>query len=281
MAEASSLSPPTLRRLEVAAALKRHREALELTTAEVLDATGFSASKLSRIETGNRRVQIPDLVRLCELYGLDNDEQERLTKLVGEARRTTRKPVVDNPDYTDLELAASAIDDYKTTIITGLLQTPDYTVALFRRFQPNIPNDLMEKVINDRRRRQEDIFRRPHPPRLNFVMDEAAIRRVVGGRSTMRGQLEHLARLSSEGPLTLQVIPFSVGAHPGMDGLFTIMSFDEAIRDRVYVDGLLPSTFLVAMEDLQRYRSLFGQLQELSLNPEESERLIGSVARAL
>ncbi|MFI5954644.1 helix-turn-helix domain-containing protein [Cryptosporangium sp. NPDC051539] len=282
MTKASDVLSPALRRLEVAAALKRHREASELTTSQVLAATGFSASKLSRIETGNRPVQVDDLTRLCELYDLDAAERARLGKLADEARRrTTRKTIVDNRDFAELERAASAIEDYKSSVVTGLLQTPDYTRSLFRRLQPDIPGDLLEKVVAARLDRQERIFGRSNPPRLHFILDEAVLRRTVGGASLMRAQLKHLAELTFDENFIVQVIPFSAGAHPAVDSLFTILSFDEAIRDRVYIDGLAPPVFLVDMSSLRTYRAVFSQIRELSLDQASSRELIASAARDL
>lgn len=286
MTEAPGARPPALRRLEVGAALRRHRKTAQLTTAEVIQRLGISASKLSRIETGNRSVQVADLYRLCELYGVDADERTRLMRFADESRQSSAWKNLDsldfvNVEYLELEGAASAVDDYKSSTVTALLQTPDYTRALIRAFAPNTPADMVEEQVSARLRRQTDIFQRPAPPRLSFVLDEAVLRRTVGGLTTMRAQLHRIADLADHDSTTIQVIPFEAGAHLGMDSLFTILSFQEAVRDRVYVDGLLEPTYLETMKEIQRYRATFSSLRDLALDPEVTRQLVLTTAKSL
>ncbi|MFG1924210.1 helix-turn-helix domain-containing protein [Cryptosporangium sp. NPDC048952] len=279
MSEGLSSDSPALRRLELAAALRKHRRSARLTTLEVTEQLGFSASKLSRIETGNRSVQPSDLDRMCLLYGVPDDERQRLSLLVDESRRSSSWRHIeafdfDQVEFAELEQAASAIDDYKTSIITSLLQTPAYTWAFLRVLKPQQPSDLIAELVEGRILRQKAIFERPDPPRLHFIVDEAAIRRRVGDGATMRTQLEHLAAQAANRRLTLQVIPFAAGAHPAMDSVFTILSFAHSVRDRVYVDDLQGNTYLTTPRDLERYRVTFARLREIALNTNDSRSLL-------
>lgn len=275
-------SAPALRRLEVAAALRQHRKAARVTTAEVTQRLGFSYSKLSRLETGDRRIRPEDLERLCDLYGIDPDERQRLVTLADESRQASQWQELDTferetVEFAQLEGAAYRIDDYKTSIITGLLQTPAYTRALFERLNSHIPSDALDARVAARRVRIDAMFNRVPLPTLNFVFDEATVRRVVGDRSVMREQVQHLIDLSARPEISIRMLPFSAGAHVGMDSLFAILSFHEQVRDRVYVDGFAPPRYLTDVNELKRYRTAFVQLGEQALDRSDSQAFLHAV----
>ncbi|GAA3385434.1 helix-turn-helix domain-containing protein [Cryptosporangium minutisporangium] len=286
MTDASSGGSPALRRLEVAAALRRHRKAARLSTAEVLARVGFSASKLSRIETGNRTVQVSDLEVLCGLYGVDGHEQQRLTQLVDESRqpsvwteRETTNPA--QAEYLELEEAASAIDDYKSSMVTALLQTSAYMRAFFRALSPHLPISEIEQQVSDRNYRQQKIMGRTEKEPLRFILDEAALWRQVGGPQVLRAQLAHLADLTWSPAVSIFVIPFNRGAHIGVNSLFTILTFEESVRDRVYVDGLRGPEYLAEAKDVERYRGHFEDLLGKALDRTSSRDLILDIKKRL
>ncbi|GAA0259602.1 helix-turn-helix transcriptional regulator [Cryptosporangium japonicum] len=287
MTDAESSSSPTLRRLAVAAALRRHRRSSGFTTAEVLDRLDFSASKLSRIETGTRPIQLKDLEQLCTLYRIDDDERAELVRWAAESRQSsTYRHVAGSSvpwvEFAELEQAARRIDDYKTSTITALLQTADYTRALVRTFRPNAPGDWIEEQVHIRQMRREQVVdSEASGAELTFVVDEASLRRVVGGTNTMRTQLAYLAALSEQDRVRFHAIPFNSGAHPGMDSLFTILSFGDAVRDRVYVDSLAGSTFFSSVADLERFRDSFTRILNVALDPAGTIDLIRDIHRSL
>lgn len=263
---------PALLRLEAAAALRRHRKAARLTTAAVKNALGFSYSKLSRIETGNRSIQLKDLEALCDLYGIAQDERQRLIALVEGSRETSQWQELDTferetAEYAELEQVAYRIDEYKTSTVTSTLQTPAYARAFYRAMNPHLTDDALESRLETREFRRSALLARHPLPVLNFVLDEAALRRLVGGVSVMQEQVTRLIELAEIPRVTIQVLPFAAGAHRGMDSLFTILSFREAVRDRVYVDGLAPAQYLVDEKELERYREAFDFLTRQALSP--------------
>ncbi|TQS40163.1 helix-turn-helix domain-containing protein [Cryptosporangium phraense] len=276
---------PALRRRELAHALRQLREDTGLRATEVTSQLGFSPSKLSRIETGNRPIGLDDLQRLCRLYQVDEAEYQRLAELAIASRQESRWRKLGEMDpvtveFADLEDAATSIKDYKTSVITGLLQTPAYTSALMRGFQPHLPEYEIRDRVRARALRQEIVLARTDR-QLEFVLDEAAIRRVVGGAQVMREQLLHLIELSRESMVSIRVVPFSAGVHPGMDSLFTILSFAEEVRDIVYVDSLAGIVTRSETAEIQRYRAAFSRIDSLALTASDTRLLLTRAAHEM
>lgn len=246
----------------------------------------MSASKLSRLETGVRSVSAADLESLFSLYAIPPDKQVYLRQLSKTSRQTSEWQRLDSLDfngaiYVELEQAASAIDDYKTSLVTALLQTPDYTQAIFSALAPNLPPEKIQEHVLGRRLRQQRMWEREKLPRLTFVLDEGALRRQIGGPSVMRAQLQHIVSVTDRAETSLHVVPFNSGAHPGMESVFTILSFQEAIRDKVYVDSLMGEHYFDNMADLDRYRLALARITALALDPVDSRKLIESIAATL
>jgi transcriptional regulator with XRE-family HTH domain len=279
----SGLQTPTLSRLELAAALRRHRNTVGMTSNDVCTRLGFSTSKLSRLETGTRPIGSVDLDALCALYELGDDERARLTQLAAGSRRTGPRGQTNSTAtaYMELEQSAYRIDDYKTSTVTALLQTPDYTRAFFRGVDPYLSNDTLDETVAQRLGRQNELFGRADPPQLNFILDEGVLRREVGGRAVMSGQLLRLMELVALPKVSIRVIPFAAGAHLGMDSLFTILQFREAVRDRVYIDAFELFLYVTEARQFARYRQAFDQLAQSALSGADSLDLIRSVAAQL
>jgi transcriptional regulator with XRE-family HTH domain len=222
---------PELARRELAAALRLRRRAADFEARDAARALSFSTSKLSRIETGQRTVTAADLGQLCELYRVAATERERLFALQAESsRRSTYKKLVPASfKYPELEAEAVAIDDYKDTMVTSLLQTADYTRALISGLRPESPRDKIEARVEEIRMRQEtmnkDLLRKD-----SVIIGEAALCIIVGGSGIMQGQLAHLLEVFDAGRVDLRVLPYSAGAHPAMNSVYTILSFDRPTK---------------------------------------------------
>jgi len=277
---------PALSRRLLADALRRYRTRARLTVTQAAGELGFSVSKLSRLETGSRLVGLTDLESLSRLYELSADERAELTSLIESSRQRSIWRELGELDpgtaeFAELEYAATTIHDYKTSVITALLQTADYTRALIRAFEPDLPEYAVQTTAEARSLRQRAVLGRSDHPNFVFIFDEAAARRQVGGTDVMREQLQHLGELSHHPLVSIHVIPFAAGAHVGMDSLFTILSFREAVRDIVYIDGLDGQVMHSGVDDVRRYRGSFSQLQRLALDVSASREFLARIAEEI
>jgi transcriptional regulator with XRE-family HTH domain len=271
---------PTLRRRELAARLRDLRLRAGLTAEDVATRMLVSPAKISRIETGARGVSLRDVRDLCEIYGADADEHEHLAALVREAKQPSWWQRYDLPDatYVGLESAAATILDYESTVIPGLLQTEDYARAVTEGVLCDAGPEIVQQRVEARLTRQR-LLGQDSPPLLWTVVDEAALHRVVGGPGVMRAQLEALVDRAALPNVTLQVIPFEAGAHPGMDSTFILLHLEEEVSDVVYIEGLVGNLYQENPADLARYRRVFDQLRAIALSPKESALRISAVAK--
>ncbi|MFC7276178.1 DUF5753 domain-containing protein [Paractinoplanes rhizophilus] len=162
----------------------------------------------------------------------------------------------------------------------GLLQTEDYARAVIGGVVQGISGEDLQRRVDVRLQRQS-VLHRPAPMQLHAVMDEAAIRRVVGGPAVMRAQLERLAQAAASRHIRLQVVPFGVGAHPGMPGSFIVMNFaDPFDAPLVYVDSMAGDLFLEAEEDVRRFEATFDRIATDALSPAQTKKLIQEAAKA-
>ncbi len=270
---------PTLRRRELGALLRARRQELGLTVEQVAESLLCSPSKVSRMETGQRGATQRDVRDLCMLYGIA-DEEER-GRLMGLAREGKEQAWWQSYDltyatYVGLEAAAANIKDYDSAIVPGLLQTPDYTRARHEGAMPRLQADEIERRVEVTLRRQL-VLTQEHPPRFWSILDEAVLHRVIGNPAVMKAQLERLIEASSQPQITIQVIPYQVGAHPALDSIFTIVEFDGSVPGVVYVEGLVGSIYLERPEDLDRYLQVFDRLSTIALSPEDSIALMQKV----
>jgi transcriptional regulator with XRE-family HTH domain len=267
---------PTLRRRELGNRLRELRQQANLTVEEAMVVLECSAAKISRLETGSRGVNARDVRDLCEAYGVDQAEREHLMALVKESRQQTWWQDLDVPykPFIGLETAASSIRDYESGLVPGLLQTQEYARALIQGMVPRVTEDMLAQSLEARLTRQQ-ILTREGPTTFHAVLDEAALRRVVGGPAVMRGQLAELVNRAKLPNVTIQVIPFEAGAHPGQDSTFMILEFEgQAATDVVYIEGLIGNFYLERQADLERYAQVFGDLCRKALDPERSVDLI-------
>jgi transcriptional regulator with XRE-family HTH domain len=278
---------PTVRRRRLALELRRLREAARLTCEEVADHLECSASKISRVETGRVSVSPRDVRDMLELYGVPPAQRESLVQLARDSRQKgwwhaysdTMQPQF--VTYVGLESAAAEIRIYEVSLIPELLQTEDYARAVIRSGMMNSPAEDVERRVALRMARQPAITR-DDPPKVWAVLDEAALRRRVGGAGLMRLQLEHLLAQGTLPNVAVQVIPFGGGAHPAMGRPFIILVFPERVdTDVVYLEDLTSALYLEDVADVDRYNVFFNHLRASALSFDDSSALVASVLKEM
>ncbi len=241
----------------------------------------FSSTKLSRLETGRVGASPRDIRDLCIVYGITNPaERERLMALAREGKQRAWWQQSDLPyaTYIGLEAEAASISDYNTDVVTGLLQVEGYARAIFESGDPPLDSAVLERRVEARIRRRSLLMRDDAPP-LHCIMDESALRRPIGGPVVMRAQLERIIEVASLPKVTYQLIPFAVGAHPGLDSNFVILEFGKAmVNNVVYVEGVVGNIYLESIAELKRYKRIFSRLQSIALDTESSVAMVERIA---
>jgi len=278
---------PTVRLRRLAAQLRQLREAAGLTQDEVSERTGKDRSTLYRLESAQQRPQRSTLIQLMDLYGVDQAQRAELLTVLREAsQRGWMQPHrSDLPDiYSDFisfEAEAGSISNYESLFIPGLLQTEDYARAVIRGTLPHATAEQVESRVAARIERQA-LLTRETPPRLWAIMDEAAIRRAVGGHQVMGEQLARITETATLPNITAQVIPYDAGAHPGRPGSFIVLEFpDPADQSLIYIDSMAGDLFLEGDAEIRRYTLMFEHLRAAALRPDESIALVARVAEQL
>jgi hypothetical protein len=276
---------PSARSRRLAAELLRLRETAELSREHVAEQLGWSVSKLWRVETARSRAHHGDVADILDIYGITGQQRDALTKLAREARRrgwwhSYADVLADGFDvYVDLEADASAIRTYESQLVPGLLQTPHYAHAVLTAAWVTTEPDEIDRRVAVRMRRQELIAARDKPYQLWAILDEAVLRRAVGGQQVMHAQLTRLAEAARQTNITLQVLPFSAGAHIAMLGTFVLLSFPEpADADVVYLETDTSSLYLEEPPEITRYGEIFDHLRAAALAPRESAAFIDALA---
>jgi len=275
---------PTVRRRRLGQELRRLRELKGMTAEEVAERLLVSQSKISRLENGRRSISQRDVRDLCGVYEV---EDQRIVDSLMEMARDSRQQGwwhtfgdIPYSVYIGLETDAESLRVYEPQLVTGLLQTRAYAEALVQGALPETSTAEIEKRVQVRMRRQERITAETNPLRLWVVLDEAALKRVVGSRLVMREQLDHLIEMSQLPHVTVQVLPFEVGAHPGLNGQYAILEFaDAADSSVVYLEGVTSDLYLEKAQDVQKYAVMYEHLRAQSLNVEQSRQFIAKVAK--
>ena len=276
-------SGPTVLRILLGSQLRLLREVKGITREEAGYAIRASGSKISRMELGRVSFKERDVTDLLKLYGVDEDETATLVELAIQANSPGwwHKYGDVLPDwfqvYVGLEEAASLIRLYEVQFVPGLLQTADYARAVVRLGQPGAAPEEIERRISLRMGRQE-LLTKPGGPRLWAIVDEAALRRPIGGKEVMRAQLEQLILATEEPQVTLQVMPFRSGGHAAEAGAFTIMRFPEPdLPDVVYLEQLTSALYLDKRDDVEKYTEVMERLSVESESPERSVDILSGM----
>lgn len=281
-AKVISENNPTLRRRELGVLLRSMRIERELTVDEVAERAMFSTTKLSRLETGRVGASPRDIRDLCIVYGITSAaERERLMTLAREGKQRAWWQQYGLPEatYLGLETEADSISDYDTDIISGLLQVEGYIRALHQGNTSPPPDEHAVEQRTEARLRRQALLTRQDAPQFHYIMDESTLHRPIGGHIVMRAQMARIVEIAHLPNVTIQIIPFSVGAHPGLASNFVILEFGKpTMNDVVYVEGLIGNIYLESAADLMRYRQAFSRLQSIALNPEESIAMVARIA---
>ncbi len=267
--------------------LKRLRVSSDRTLEEVASSLYWSVSKLIRIEGGTVGVQTTDVRALLDYYEItDHDVIARLVEISRSARtRDWWAPYrnVHNQEfltYVGYETGAASITQVQSLVIPGLLQTEEYAREIARAFRVG-ERDTSGDVVEFRLERQAQVFGRQNPPKQTYLLDEAVIVRSVGmpGKpGIMRNQLLHLVELASRPEITIEVIPFTAGAHPGLRGPFTLLGFENRLDEVLYIEsaqrGDLTLYDSASADLIADYHEAFETLRGVSLGTDDSVKRI-------
>ncbi|PWU44647.1 transcriptional regulator [Micromonospora globispora] len=283
-AEGGPATGPTVLRMLLGAQLRRLREGAGVTREGAGWEIRSSESKISRMELGRVGFKERDVADLLTLYGVTAaDEREALLKLARDANSPgwwhRYGDVLPSwfQSYLGLEAAAALIRTYEVQFVPGLLQTPEYARAVILLGHRSAAQDEVDRRVSLRMARQE-LLRRPHPPQLWAVVDEAALRRPIGGPEVMRGQLSALIEATKSPHIRLQVVPFEAGGHAAAGGAFTILRFgDQDLPDIVYIEQLTSAIYLDKREDLDYYAVAMERLCVEAEPPERTPEILGRI----
>ena len=274
---------PTARRRRLAIELKKLREKSALTCAQVGEALDWSGSKVNRMETGSGRIQPSDIDALCRFYDTTDELREFLKSLAREAKTRGWWQVHGSgvPEwfniYIGLEQDASTFRQYQCELVPGLMQTEAYTSELHKTGAHMTAEDI-DRAVRVRMERQA-MLTQTDAPDAWFIVNEGALRHVIGERALMREQLERVLESAELPNVTLQVLPFDSGTYPAT-GSFTMLGFPAPEDpDLVYRDGITDAVYLEGEHHVREYTRAFDGLRAAALSPQRSTQLIKSVLK--
>lgn len=280
---------PQVPRRRLRVELRNAREAAAFTQDDVAKAMEWSLSKIIRIEAGSVGVSTNDLKALLRLYKIN--EQDRTDELLALARQSRERSwwsgykdllSLQYIQFIDYESAATAIRGFQPVLVPGLLQTQDYARVTIAQLAERVTPKIIEDLVEIRMKRQELLAREMSPAML-FILDEAVVRRVVGGKDVMRKQIAHLMELNARDNMTIELVPFSAGAHPGMQGPFVIMQLPEPAEDEIlYLEGSKGAMVIRDdPEDLASYQEKFEQLRKLAMTPGDTAACLRKIVEEI
>ncbi|MCX5369656.1 helix-turn-helix domain-containing protein [Streptomyces sp. NBC_00015] len=274
---------PTARRRRLSIELKKLREQSTLTCAQVGAGLDWSGSKVNRMETGSGRIQPSDIDALCRFYATSDELREFLKSLARQAKVRGWWQVhgAGVPEwfniYIGLEQEASTLRQYQCELLPGLMQTHAYICELHKTSAQMSAEDI-DRAVRVRMERQ-DMLRRSDAPEAWFIVNEGALRNVIGDRALMREQVEHVLEVAQLPAVTLQVLPFDSGTYPAT-GSFTMLGFPAPEDpDIVYRDGITDAVYLEGEHHVREYTRAFDGLRAAALSPQRSDRLIETVLK--
>lgn len=277
---------PMVGRRKLGSLLRQLREQAALKGADVAKEIGCTASKVSRIEGAELIPSRAELLATANLVEATQEQRDVLLQLLDEAKRKgwyeSYEGVLPSKfaNYVGLEMDATSLRAYEPLVIHGLLQVEVYTRALWVGGSPGEHPQDVEKLVEVRMRRREALTRTESPLQMWAILEEAALRRPIGGAQVMREQLHHLNEITAELPnVSIRVLPTKVGAHPGLNGPFSILGFDPGESDVVYVEGQGGNLYLEKPRDLRRADSNYNHLLAEALSQKDSVKQIETIAK--
>lgn len=278
----------TMRMRYVGRVLGEWRARAGLTGDIVAERLNWARSKISKLENASQTITPADVISMAVVYGVSEAERD---ELVDEVQHATERgwwlsygDVVTAKQfdrYVDFESEAVALINFEVDLIPGLLQTEDYVRAIARAFTPSADQAQIQHRVELRKRRQARLFA-DHPIEFDAVVNEVALRQLVGGRDVMRTQLKHLARIAHLPNVSIRMIPFSVGAYPAMGRPFVILRFDRPEWPDVAYQEILNSCLYIEHQDeVEQYTAGYTGLCERALGKEDTLLAIERLAGAL
>jgi transcriptional regulator with XRE-family HTH domain len=283
-------APSSAVRRALAVELRRLREQTGMSGDEAAERLGWSASKISRVETSRTGIKRADLDQLLDLYQVDEARRAQLTALAG-VRETkgwwssyAGIFTAEFLAFIGLEDSAVEIRAWSAELIHGLLQTEEYAraaqVSVFGTPSRIPPGEIQRRI--DARLRRQELLTGPNARNFTFVLDEATLRRRFGSEATMRDQLVHLERLARDTAVTIRVLPLA-GPHRVGAASFTVLSFAPVhgtmLNNVVYMEHLIHENLLDDEAETYEYELAFSDLSQAALDADASQDLIASVAR--
>jgi transcriptional regulator with XRE-family HTH domain len=277
---------PAIARKLLKAELRQLREARDLTPEAVRRAMEWSISKIVRIEKGDVTISANDLRALLSMYEVeDASEVERLLALARTARQRTWLTSYRNvikpslQDFFEYEIAASRIRQFQALVLPALVQTEGYMRALIGDASPVRPsNDELDARVEVRTKRQQAVLERKRDVELVTILDEAVLRRPVGSPQIMHQQLDHLVALGESEAVDIVVLPYSVGAHPGLSGTFELLDFDfDDVGTMLFLELPYDTALEDDREQVETYELTFTTLSEIGSHGKDAFRLIRAV----
>lgn len=274
--------PATARARGLGGELREARNKAGLSTRAVAQqlGVGWSASTISRVENGKRKITSEDVSALCVLYGITGRERDQLLDLAREAGQpgwwetTNSKLPTQLTALIGFESEATRITYVDLSLVPGLLQIPEYTRALLAGV--GVPKSEIETLVVARLGRQA-ILSKPNPPEYVAIIDEAVLRRPIGGPQVMAAQLRHIVTSSKRPNVTVQVIPFDHGEHAGLNGSYVLLEFAKA-QSLVHLEHKRSGIFVDEPEDVDVFMETTKTLQQTALDSTRSITFIASIA---
>ncbi|MGV9458521.1 helix-turn-helix domain-containing protein [Nocardia sp. NPDC003638] len=277
----------TVRLRRLAAMLRELRETAGLSKEDVSARTGINVTTLYRIEMAQARPQRRTLGAMLDLYQVNEKTREEALSLLTDALKPGMSHAYEGAvsdvyaTYINFEAEALSARQYQTSTVPGLLQTYEYAAAVIDTSMPRLDAATMESRAKARMDRAVNLSK-DDPLELWVVMDEAAIRRVVGWPAVMAGQLDRLITETKRKNVILQILPFDAGAHPGMAGSFTLLDFRNPVDpELVYVESLAIDTLVEGHSEIRRFGVIFDQLRAMALSPRDSALLLADARAAI
>jgi transcriptional regulator with XRE-family HTH domain len=277
---------PLLQRRRLRTELRTARLNKELTQEQVARAMEWSLSKMNRIEKAKTGISTNDLKVLLPLYGItDKIRTQELLDLARAARQPGWWQQYGDVapgrllELIDFESAASAVHQFETTFVPGILQTEEYALAILQEFHSgNMPDENVRKLVELRTRRR-DLLVGADAPKFSFVLDESVVHRVVGNPAATSKQFKHLVSTAELPGVTIQIVPFRAGLHPGMGGAFEVVEFDDTDDENiVYFEDQRGDFISDDPAEASRYLKAFHLIEEKSLAPADSVALLRKAA---
>jgi transcriptional regulator with XRE-family HTH domain len=279
---------PLMLRQRLRTELRNARQERQLTQEQVAKAMGWSLSKMIRIEKAQTGISANDLRALLKFYKIkDKKETAELAALAREARKqswwSSYSSVAPSKllELIDYEYAASSVRQFEPWFVPGILQTKEYARAVLKYYNAGRPKPELAALV-DLRVRREDLLKREDAPQFSFILDESVVQRLVGGPSTMRRQLEHLLDVAKLPHVTIRVVPFSAGLHPGMKGPFEIINFADVTNEFiVFLEILRGDVISDDPEGTQNYLKAFESIKAVSLHELDSVARLDEASRRI